>query len=188
MDKQQIANSMNDHFCNVGSKLKLEIPHYGRQYMDVMPQRIANSSYLEPITADDILLEIKRLTQNKSPIHDLIASKFIKLCPEIFASNLPKMYNWGIENGTYPEELKIAEVIALYKKGVKYDPNNYRPTSLLSLFDKILEKILCRRLVTFLDHNKILYCYQYGFRKAYSTVLALIEITDYIKRLLDERN
>ena len=49
-------------------------------------------------------------------------------------------------------------------------------------------RILCRRLVSFLEHNKILYCYQYGFRKAYSTVLALIEITDYIKRLLDERN
>ena len=156
--------------------------------MDFMPQRIVNSFYLEPITADDILLEIKRLKQNKSPGHDLIGSKVIKLCPEIFASNLSKIYNWGIENGTYPEELKIAKVIVLYKKGVKYDPNNYRPISLLSLFDKILEKILCRRLVSFLEHNKILYCYQYGFRKAYSTVLALIEITDYIKRLLDERN
>ena len=187
-DKQQISNSMNDHFCNIGSKLKLEIPDYGRQYMDFMPQRIINSFYLEPITADDILLEIKRLKQNKSPGHDLIGSKVIKLCPEIFASNLSKIYNWGIQNGTYPEELKIAKVIALYKKGVKYDPNNYRPISLLSLFDKILEKILCRRLVSFLEHNKILYCYQYGFRKAYSTVLALIEITDYIKRLLDERN
>ena len=87
-------------------------------------------------------------------------------CPEIFASNLSKIYNWGIENGTYPEELKIVKVIALYKKGVKYDPNNYRPNSLLSLFDKILEKIFCRRLVSFLEHNKIAYCYQYGFRSS----------------------
>ena len=156
--------------------------------MDFIPQRIFNSFYLEPITADDILLEIKGLKQNKSLGHDLIGSKVIKLCSEIFASNLSKIYNWGIEDGTYPEELKIAKVIALYKKGVKYDPNDYRPISLLSLFDKILEKILCRGLVSFLEHNEILYCYQYGFRKAYSTVLALIEITDYIKRLLDERN
>ena len=156
--------------------------------MDFMPQRIVNSFYLEPITADDILLEIKRLKQNKSPGHDLIGSKVIRLCPEIFASNLSKIYNWGIENGTHPEELKTVKVIALYTKGIKHEPNNYRPISLLSLFDKILEKILCRRLVSFLDHNKILYCYQYGFHKAYSMVLALIEITDYIKRLLDERN
>ena len=47
VDKHQIANSMNDHFCNIGSKLKLEIPDYGRQYMDFMPQRIVNSFYLE---------------------------------------------------------------------------------------------------------------------------------------------
>ena len=174
MDKQQIANSMNNHFCNIGNKLKLEISDYGRPYMDFMPQRIVNSFYLEPITADGILLEIKRLKQNKSSGHDLIGSKVIKLCPEIFASNLSKIYNWGVENGTHPEQLKIAKVIALYKKGVKYDLNNYRPISLLSLFDKILEKILCRRLVSFLEHNKILYCYQYGFRKAYSTVLYLL--------------
>ena len=83
---------------------------------------------------------------------------------------------------------KIAKVIALYKKGVKHDPNNYRPISLLSHFDKIFEKILCRRLILFLERNELLYWYQYGLRKLYSTGLALIELTDYIKRLLDEKN
>ena len=132
---------------------------------------------------------MKWLKQNKSPGHDLIGSKVIKLCPEIFATNLSKICNWGIENGTYPEELKISEVTALYKNGVKYDRNNYRPISLLSLFDTILEKTLCGRIGSFLEHNEISYCcYQYGFREAYSTELALIQITDYIKRLLDERN
>ena len=73
------------------------------------------------------------------------------------------------------------------KKGVKYDPNNYRPISLLSQFDKILENIICRRSVSFLERDKKLYFYQYGFRKLYSAALALIEITDFIKRLLDEK-
>ena len=75
-------------------------------------------------------------------------------------------------------------MIALYKKGVKYDPNNYRPINLLSHFDKIFEKILCRRLVSFLERIDILYCYQL----LYSTVLALIDIKNHIKRLLDEKN
>ena len=64
-----------------------------------MPQRISNSFYLQLITIDDILLEIKRLKHNKSPGQDLIGSKLVKLCPQIFAMNLAKLYNWGIENG-----------------------------------------------------------------------------------------
>ena len=124
VDEQEISNSMNEHFCDIGMKLQSEIPDYGYKYMDYMPQRIANSFYLEPINADDILIEIKRLKHNKSPGHDLIGSKVIQLCPDIFATNLSNIYNWGIENGKYPDELKIARVIALYKKGVKYDPNN----------------------------------------------------------------
>ena len=71
---------------------------------------------------------------------------------------------------------------------VKYDPNNYRPISLACHFGKILEKITCRRLFSFLERKKISYCYQYSYRKLYSTALALIEITDYIKRLLDEKH
>ena len=151
-----------------------------------MPRRIANFFYLETVTSEDIKLEINRMKPNKSTGHDLIRSKVIKLCPGIFAYNLAKI-NCSIENGIYPDDLKIAKVIALYKKGVKHDPNNYRLISLLSHFNKIFEKILCRRLISFLERNEPLFCYQYGFRKLYSTGLALIEINDYIKRLLDER-
>ena len=100
-----------------------------------MPPRTANSFYLEPVTSVDIMLEIKRMKPDESPGHDLIVSKVIKLCPGIFAYNLAKIYIWSIENGIYPDDLKIAKVIALYKKGVKHDPNNYCPISLLSHFD-----------------------------------------------------
>ena len=57
--------------------------------------------------------------------------------------------------GEYPAQLKLAKVIALFKKGDKLQPNNYRPISLLSCFNKIFEKILCRKLVKFLELNKI---------------------------------
>ena len=98
----------------MGMKLQSEITDYGYKYMDYMAQRIANFFYLEPFTADDIHIEIKIFKHNKSPGHDLIGSKVIQLCPDIFAINISKIYNWGIENGKYPDELKIARVIALY--------------------------------------------------------------------------
>ena len=72
--------------------------------------------------------------------------------------------------------LKVAKVIAFFKKGDRNQPNNYRHISLLSCFDKMIEKLLCKRLVEFLEANRILFEYQYGFRKLCSTTLALIEL------------
>ena len=61
-------------------------------------------------------------------------------------------------------------------------------SALLCCFNKIMEKILAKRLVRFLTDNKILFDYQYGFRKLYSTTLALMEFTDNIMKYLDQGN
>ena len=67
LEEQNISDDMNEHFCNVGDKLQAEIPDYGLKYMEYMPPRTANSFYLEPVTSEDIMLEIKRMKPNKSP-------------------------------------------------------------------------------------------------------------------------
>ena len=68
------------------------------------------------------------------------------------------------------------------------DPGNYRPISLLSVFDKLLEKVMLNRLLQFLNKNDILYKYQFGFRKNYATSNALTEVIDHIYKSLDEGN
>ena len=65
---------------------------------------------------------------------------------------------------------------------------NYRPISLLSVFDKLIEKVMLNRLLKFLEKNNILYKYQFGFRKNHATTHALTEVIDYIYRSLDEGN
>ena len=60
--------------------------------------------------------------------------------------------------------------------------NNYRPISLLSIFDKLLEKLMFGRLFSHLNSNNVLYDYQYGFRKRYWTFLALVDNT-FITRI-----
>ena len=178
---------MNHNFCTIGEVLKSELPDWGGRYKKYLPTRVMNSFFIERICNDDVGLEIRHLNPKKAPGPDCIGGKLIQLCPDIFSNNLTKIYNRAIQTGVYPHAMKLAQVIALYKKGARYDPNNYRPISLLSIFDKIFEKILCKRLISFLERNKILYCHQYGFRKCYSTLLALIEVTDLIKRFLDEK-
>jgi len=76
--------------------------------------------------------------------------------------------------------LKIAKVLPLYKKDDPQQPCNYRPVSLLSIFSKVLEKLMHKRLYCYLEKYSILYDYQFGFRKYHGTSLALIEVIDSI--------
>ena len=81
--------------------------------------------------------------------------------------------------------LKIAKVTPTFKKGDKLDVNNYRPISLISNISKIIEKLIHKRLNSFLEQSNIFYPFQFGFRDYHSTTHALIEITDQIKEACD---
>ena len=76
----------------------------------------------------------------------------------------------------------------MHKGGSTEEVNNFRPISLLSIFDKIMEKIMHKRLYEFLEHHDILYENQFGFRKKSSTAHSLIEITEKIKESIDNGN
>ena len=93
-----------------------------------------------------------------------------------------------LQSGVYPNLLKLVKVVPIHKGGSTQDINNCRPISLLSIFDKITEKLMHKRLYTFLEYNNILYLNQYGFRKNNSTVYALVQITQLIKASIDEAN
>ena len=90
--------------------------------------------------------------------------------------------------GVFPSVLKTAKVVPVFKKDSKLDYSNYRPISLLSNIEKILEKLMYKRLYTFLNNNNIIYNLQFGFRQQYSTSHALINITEIIRKALDDGN
>ena len=90
--------------------------------------------------------------------------------------------------GNYPSKLKMGKVVPIHKKGNRHDPNNYRPISLLSAINKIIEKVLYKRLYEFFEKFNIIFRYQFGFRQDYSTTMALIEITDLIRQQIENKN
>ena len=88
-----------------------------------------------------------------------------------FISNpLTLIYNSSIKNGN--------RVAAIFKSGKRCDSNNYRPISVLSIFSRVLEKIVHDQLHEFLKANGILTNNQYAFRKPYSTIMSLINRTE----------
>ena len=90
--------------------------------------------------------------------------------------------------GVFPSVLKTAKVVPIFKKDSKLNYSNYCPISLLLNIEKILAKLMSKRLYTFLDYNNIFYDLQFGFRQQYSTSHAVINITENIRKALDDGN
>ena len=112
----------------------------------------------------------------------------LKHAKQELVNGLVIICNKSFQEGCFPEILKIAKVIPVHKFDVITDPGNYRPISLSSVFDKLLEKVMLNRLLQFLNKNDILYKYQFGFRKNHATSNALTEVINHIYKSLDEGN
>ena len=87
---------------------------------------------------------------------------------------------------TFPDKCKIAKLIPLFKKGLKTYPKNYRPISLLPLLSKLIEKAIHIQTQEYLDKNSLLYKFQSGFRKIFSTESCLVQLNDYIINGMDK--
>ncbi len=74
-----------------------------------------------------------------------------------------------INTGIFPDKLKIAIIIPIYKKDDDTLFINYRPISLLPAISKIFERTIFKQLYKFLNDNKLLYNSQYGSREGHST-------------------
>ena len=85
----------------------------------------------------------------------------------------------SLSDGVMPKLLKILKVIPVHKGQETNIPGNYRPISLLSMFEKLIERVMCNTVD--LKKNTILYInYQFGFRENHSTAHALIDLMEYI--------
>ena len=82
--------------------------------------------------------------------------------------------------------LLFEKVIPIHTKKSKVNYVNYRPISLLFNIEKIIEKLMYRKLSNFLDINNLIYSLQFGFQQKYSTTHALINLTESIRQTLDE--
>ena len=92
--------------------------------------------------------------------------KLLKANEKFFAEAICFYFNKSLENGKFPNRLKLANITPVFKKGARTSKNNYRPLSIFPVFSKIFER-LPSRLLEFFDN--ILSKFQCGFRKGYGT-------------------
>ena len=122
----------------------------------------------------------------KAPGHDHIPMHLVKNSFDIISKPLMYLINLSLEKGIFPNNLKTAKIIPIFKASDVDIFTNYRPISILSSFCKIYEKIMYNRLLDFIQRFEILYSLQFGFRTKHSTSHALTHLVNKIATDIDQ--
>ena len=139
------------HFCNIGSKVSSTIQNAKFHFSSFLKTPQDRSSYLEMTNVNEVISEINKPKTKKAAGHDGIKPMITKKSCLVLSKPLTHIYNASFETGVMPSIWKMAKVIPIFKNGERYDPNNYRPISLLSCFEKLLERLLAKRIISFLS-------------------------------------
>ena len=186
-DNTDIANNFNIYFTNIGNTLAANLPQTDNDPIELIEPNPDNF-FCVPTTPAEINNIILHSKSKKSTGFDNIDSYIVKQIAPQIVNQLANIFNKYFLTGNVPSKLKIAKVIPLYKTKDPALFSNYRPISLLPFFSKILERLMYNRLYNFLTEHNILSMNQFGFRKNYSTFLALMDLVDNISKNIDDGN
>ena len=132
--------------------------------------------FLESCTPDEIKRIIRDLPHKTSSGYDNISNILLKKLSDSILSPLSIIFNRSLTEGKFPDTMKKADIIPLYKAKDEHECTNYRPISLLLTLSKVLEKIIYKRTYSFLENTGQLYNSQYGFRQGHSCENAVSEL------------
>ena len=179
---KKIANSFGEFYSNLGKNLAASITPGSKDInysLQKMPRSL-NSLVLYETTRTEVEQIISKLPNKTSHGHDKISNTLLKDMGKSLSYPLSKKFNQSLMQGVFPDCMKLAEVIPLYK-GKEHDLIiNYQPILLLMTILKLLEKVVYKRAYTFLKLNGTLYDHQYGFRMKCSCEQAILDLTGSI--------
>ena len=183
----EIKNMAEELFTNVGPNLTKKVPNSSNSFTSFLNQ---THSIMEKnsLSINELKEAFFSLKTNNSPGYDDINFNVVKKCFGETNEPLKHLFNLSLENGIFPEKMKIAKVIPLFKNGDPENITNYRPISVLPCFSKVLERIMYNRLFKYLCEEKLLYSKQFGFQKGHSTDHVIVNLVDQIYESFENDN
>lgn len=178
----KVSNHFNEYFTEVSSKLVPSIEPCTNCDCSVLSDMILmdnmqpNSFVFETFSPGEVFKVIMSLKNKRSCTSDGVSTDMLKKVAWFVTDVLTHVFNKSVVNGTFPDHLKCAEVLPLFKKGDRKSISNYRPISILSTFSKIFERLLKVRIVSFLNKFDFFYVNQFGFRAGLSTEDAILRV------------
>ena len=186
-DEKEIASMFNDYFTSIGPTLSNAIPQTNKSHKSYLDKVIQSKFSFSQTSNSEIIKIIDTFLPKTSSGIDGLSMKILKMIKNTIVDSLTLIINQSLNTGIFPENLKKAKVLPLFKKGDAHIIDNYRPISLLPAISKIFERVVFCRLYEYFDQEKLLYISQYGFRKCHSTEYACLEFLDKIIFDLDKK-
>jgi len=184
----EVAEKFNNFFVNIATEIESKIPPAIPNVVPILftePDSLFSMS--DPIISQDILDVIKQLKPKHSLDPTNLSMIILKAVSHQICMPLKHIVNLSLSTGEIPIQMKTAKIVPIFKSGDPTEINNYRPISLLSSFGKILEKIVANKLTNFLENNKILSDFQFGFRKEHSTVHPMMLLLNKLTTAINEK-
>ena len=157
-NKLHIANGFNEFFVNVGPGLanKIKSPSSKSHIFDYMKSRNDKSMFINDVTQNELCKGLNNFHCKASADVNDISMCMVKKVFYCIIHPFQHICNLSLRIGIFPDNMKIAKIIPLFKTGDDSEFTNYRPVSLLPQFSKILEKMFNNRLDNFIKTLKIL--------------------------------
>ena len=188
-DPKMIPNIAVDYYTNVADEILKKRKFNGnKHFTDYLASNNPSTFYTKPTDPKEIESIINLFDTNKSVGPNSIPSKLIKTIAPLISKPISNICNKSFKTGIVPDQLKISKINPIHKKDSKLMISNYRPISILSNVNKIIEKLMFKRLYNFLETYKCIYELQFGFRAKHSTNHALLSITKQIQDAINNDN
>lgn len=178
-DPQVIADKFIDYFISAPGRLVTGLPNH-HQTDTTRFSRHAETIFLTPVTKEEIENIINGLKNKRSTGCDALSVALVKHINPVISEVLADLVNLSFLNGEFPEKLKEAIIVPIYKKGGRDFIEHYRPIALLSILAKIFEKCMKCRLLNFLERKGFFSKKQFGFTKGKNTEQAVSNLTERI--------
>ena len=138
----EISNIFNNYFASIAEKTKVNINYSHKHFSDFLNDKNQNSFFLSPANKYEIQNVISSLNSNKSVGPNSMPTRILKLLKNDISTQLADICNISLSTGVFPTIFKLAKVVAVHKNDSKLDFSNYRPVSMLSNIEKILERLM----------------------------------------------
>ena len=146
--------------------LSLPPPPFDFALANTLTQESIGSVHFRPGT---VRRELRRLNSSKATGPDNIPARVLKECADALCKPLSRLFSLCYAKGRQPALWKTTRVLPIHKKKSKAQPNNHRPISLLGIISKVMEAIVNRTIVNFLEKENLLSAHQFGFRRKLGT-------------------